>query len=298
MLGRKALLFCIIYLLSAIGYCLYSIGTSTGLGGYLAYLQLRYFNSAYDVVTIPIMMVLLIAPGFAILALALKISPSLFASSTENPPNLEPIEIPEPKQIPIQWAAAVVIGIGAIISAVLLVNQTRDKNEKIYDIVLNEHPAVPPKGAKFVQVTGVPSPRFRSVYKETDRVHHVWTYIYVAVTQEGWNTNDPVRYFALFEPTEGRRSLPPAFEARDAAEFAGRIGETLPISIRRKFESEGLKIEPSHFVINYGDLPNTQDFPFWLPVAIAAGLIAAMAIVVAILWCVNFMMGGKPNAPA
>jgi hypothetical protein len=133
MLNRKALLFCIIYLLSVIGYGLYSMGTSTGLGGYLAYLQLEYFNSAYDVVTIPIMVVLLIAPGFAILALALKISTSLFTGSKENRPNPEPIEIREPKQIPIKWAAAVVIAIGAIISAVLLVNEVKDKNEKVYD---------------------------------------------------------------------------------------------------------------------------------------------------------------------
>jgi hypothetical protein len=300
MLTRKAQFFSIIYLLAAIAYGLYSIATSTGLGGYIADWQLKYFDSAYDIVTIPILMVLLCAPGFAILMLAAKIAPSLVGRPRQqNTPGPAPIESGQPKQIPIKYAVLALLGIGAIISSVLFVKQTRDKHEKVYDMVLNGNPGLPPSRARFIQLTGVPSSVFRAVYKETDRAQHTWMYIYVAVTQEGWTIGDSVRYFALYEPTEGRRSPPGVFTARNPVKFAGRIGGTLPVAIRRKFESAGLNIDPSYVVIHYGDLPDAEpDFPFWLPAAAIACFIAAIAVFVAVLWGLSLIAGRKGKAVA
>jgi hypothetical protein len=291
--NRLAQFLLLILILAVVGYCLYGMGTSTGLVGYVQDLQLRYSGTASDFATILITMFLLF-PAIAIWALALKLVPSLQMKPGDDVSDSKPPKSDvDQKKTALKWMAAVAILGGAMCSGVLFAIQTRDKNEKVHEIALNETSAMPPKGAKFVQVAGVL--RYRAAYEEKLSTGSDTIYNYFAVTPATWKMTDPVRCF-IYYPTDDLRHyyVPPELKAQDATNFTGRLTAALPVYIRKTFESDGVKIDPSYFVIKYGDLPNTDpDFPYFMPLVIAA-------VVVVIVLPAYFLTGrvGRPPVRA
>jgi hypothetical protein len=172
---------------------------------------------------------------------------------------------------------------GLAIASVFLLLANR-QNQTVYAIDLGDREATVPKGAAFVELNAVLVRGYLTGYQE-DNNNLYSVHVYAPLAGPGWTPAEPLRYFVhhvtdTHFDSNGKADLPSAFGEHGMARFPGKLARSLPVVVRQKYNSKGLKIAPGYVVIDWTDRPggqqSTQD-RYTLPVLIGLiGLVVAL----------------------
>jgi hypothetical protein len=260
--------FNILYCLLAGLYIVYSLGMETGLPGYVSALQIEVFGSFSEFVTMLITMVLFGILWLVVWIIAKWLAPSLLVREVADTEVPKPFDPGSTKGI--LWMSLTPLILSLLVAAVLYVTAMQEKNEKVYDI--NAGLSMPPAHAKFIQLTGVPG--VYSGYTE-DSTTSSMTYLYFPLTSPGWKSGAPVQFFVLYQPfnyNPDHPSLPSEFFSKTPKQFAGKLGGSLPVLVKRDLEKSGLKIGQPYYVVDYKNLPNDDPIAHYVALAIGVCL--------------------------
>jgi hypothetical protein len=289
----------------AVAYTVYSLATGSGLFGYLMALEMNLIGMAEETITAMLTFGVLVAPLWAVTGIVAKIAPTqVWAAANRLPPRspggstlLEKLNRPVDR---ISWkavlgATAIPLLTGVVVFAVMYNSDQRDQQERIYPIDIRSAAADPPKNAKFVELTGLVARSYTLTFKHSNDSTASEYELFVPITEAGWTSTDPVRYFArasAYEASLGQGDVrwPDAFRQSSAAQFSGRISQSLPAYVETKYRSRGLKFGPSYLVIELMDFPDHK-VPSSNNALLAAGICLLIAVsAFAILTMVKFML--------
>jgi hypothetical protein len=254
-----------IYWIAALVYVLYA-GTESGLGAYLFKLELDIIGAGEEVLTGLLTFGILLMPLWAITRILGKLSPSLVWTPADiaNRPERSPAGRMNRPVRSLSWKAvlgftAIPILVGAVLLPVIYYTEQRDRQEKVYAIDLTAGVADLPKGARFVELTGLMAQTYTLTFKSTFNSSTVSHELFAPIIGHEWTPADPVRYFVRaksYDDPAGNVQWPRAYGKKDLAQFYGRINTSLPAYVEAEYRSKGLKLDPSYSVIAWEDRPD------------------------------------------
>jgi len=262
-----------VYWIAALVYTLY-VGTESGLGAYLLRLELDLVGAGEEVLTAILSFGILVVPLWAITGILGKLTPSLVWASVASQPNssLSKPSLVERMSLPVQslpWKTvvgftAIPILVGAVLFPLIFYTEQRDRQEKVYAIDLTSSVADLPKGAKFVELTGVIARPYALTFKSTFNWTTVSHELFAPITGREWTPADPVRYFVRaksYDDPAGNIQWPGTYGKKGVAQFYGTVNTSLPGYVEAEYRSKGLKLGPSYTVIAWKDRPDRQGLP-------------------------------------
>jgi hypothetical protein len=282
-----------VYCLAALVYTLYSATTESGLDAYLLRLEMNIIGGAEEVLTALLAFGVLLAPLWAITRVVEKLAPSLVWASADTHDQFE-AGLAKPGLMghlnrPVQtvsWKVVLVVTaipilVGAVLFPVMHYSEQRDRQEKVHSIDLTSGLADLPKGAKFVDLTGLVDHSYVLTFKRTFNSSVVSQELFAPVTGNGWTPADPVLYFVRdvsYEDPQGKTHFPDAFRRKGAARFSGEISRSLPAYVESEFRSKGLKLGAAYSVIELKNLPDRQSTASSGEPELAAGFCLFVAV--------------------
>ncbi len=271
----------LVCLLGAVAYAMYAYYTQTGLAGYAMKIQMDLWGSASEGTTVMLTLGAVVIVLFALWPIAERVFPSLRNARADAAH-----QFVQPS-LTWKWLTVICVApllIGGVVSASWYRSAHEDANAQVYSIDLRSAPAVSPKNARFLEVTGAIARPYVLVYKKTEdqKVTHE-----VFAPLIGQSEREPIRYVVHNEATEsydGQANWPDVFRQKGAAPFSGRVGRGLPAYVVSGLRAKGAVLDPSYAVIEWKDLRYRQfggglgsDDPWFTPLAVG-GLLSVFLI--------------------
>lgn len=257
--------------IAILGYNVYSIGTRTGLAGYLISLQIRIFGGASLKMTTLFSLLISAVAASPFIWLAQKmlssiIGPGAGAAAMRIATSLNSSPVGGYKWKWIVVAGLVPLVLGMLVAVPLYWLDQRDRfgrgnqTEAVYALDLTSADPVLPKGTTRIEIKGLVRGNFAAGYGERPAYKFHW---YVPVTGPNWKATDPVQYVlhrsvAWAVGENGKTAQPNDFTQLDPVTSYGSLGTQLPATVQKSFRSEGLLIAPSAQVIDWTGTPNQR----------------------------------------
>ena len=282
---RLKTLFYALYFVGTLGYVFYSAFSGTGLGGWLTALQIRFFGSASDSITVLGLFILAWLP----LLLLLRYDPQGVDILTKQP--RPPDGRPQGITFGLLARIAVALPLLAVPVYLWLQHQAEiDERRPVYPLNLVDNPNPPvPADAKFVHLNGAFQANYQYILTETTNGRPTKTDRYVPLTGAGWQPGEPVRFFldtstSYYYDPANQRSINLDQTAPFLGTFDGELGQgNLPTVVRQEFERQHLKLAESPYVLDFassygGHPPTAESHAYHLILWLGLGAGAAVLV--------------------
>ncbi|UYZ63057.1 hypothetical protein [Hymenobacter weizhouensis] len=283
------------YFVLALGYLLYSSFTKTGLCGWLIDLQIRWFGSASERVTLILATLLLLLP---LLLFVSRFDRRGLAAAA--PPAVGPDGRPRAGASfrTLAWIAAVPALLAVPAYFWLSHQATANAQEPVHQLDFINQPTAPvPARAKFAVLHAVFQAEYQYVLEETRYGKVARTNRYVPLTGPEWRPGQPVRI--VYDTSTGvyfDEKNQQTFVYDQTSAFPGTFtGElhvgTLPTVARTAFEQQGLRLAEPVYVLENQYFTNgrpmdtdagTYHLVLWLGLIFSAAILLGGGIGLAI----------------
>jgi hypothetical protein len=193
--------------------------------------------------------------------------------------------------------------VSVVIAGLLLLWQVSKQSlgDRVYTIALTDSPSTIPAKAKYVAIGGRVRAKTWLPYQTTgDSTPQAMALL----TEEGWTPDRPVRYLAHYVATAADAGRKPDFPYDDRGGFPiifhGKRGASLPTAIARKYEAQGIRIDPAAMVLDalpQAAMPQQDgvNFDYSIGALILGGAIAIFTVWVMFLMKVLARFKPKPT---
>jgi hypothetical protein len=242
-------------ILLILAYLGYGISTGTGLAGYVQDLEMRWFGSAPDGMTV-FLLAIAFVPVALLLNLASRVFPNSFlgrlvAEERAAPMFVRPTEEDQLARIRmLRWVAVALVilpwTVGYLAYWWIASEHQAEHGTRPEAIQLAVgHPAPSPHG-KFVTINGVAQPKLTLAVDERRYDQVTKTDYYVPLTPRDWEGRDEVRYVVHFQTREGDRVEPNVNQP-----FDGRVvaKNGLPAYVARRYGEIGMRLASTYYVL-------------------------------------------------